>query len=67
MKTLARLFALLFAATLFTAPLPVLAQQKQDTMDKKEPSKKSSKKKSSKKKSSKKSADDKAAPAPGPK
>ena len=57
MKTLARLFALLFAATLFTAPLPVLAQQKQDTMDKKDSSKKSSKKNQSDettKKSSKK-------------
>ena len=67
MKTFARLFTLMFAATLFTAPLPTLAQQKQDTMDKKDSTKKSSKKKSSKKKSPAKKADDKNAPAPGPK
>ena len=68
MKTLARLFALAFAATLFTAPLPALAQQKQDTMDKKDSSKKPAKKKASKKKSSAKSGGDaKNAPAPGPK
>ena len=64
MKTLAKAFALIFAATLFAAPVPVLAQQKQDTMDKKEGKKKSTKKKSSKK--STKGAD-KNAPAPGPK
>ena len=65
MKTLTRLFALMFAATLFAAPLPSIAQQKQDTMDKKEGKKKSSKKKSSKK--STKAGDSKNAPAPGPK
>ena len=66
MKTLARLFALIFAATLFAAPLPVLAQQKQDTMDKKEGTKKA-KKKATKKKASSKKGDSTKAPAPGPK
>ena len=71
MKTLARLFAIAFAATLFSAPLPAAAQQKQDTMDKKEePKKKRSKstKTSKKKKSAAKTGEDAAkAPAPGPK
>ena len=66
MKTLARLFALMFAATLFTAPLPVLAQQKQDTMEKKE-SKRAKKKTAKKKKASAKKGDSQKAPAPGPK
>ena len=56
------LFAVMFTVSLFAAPTPVLAQQKQDTMEKKE-SKKSTKKKPTKKKS----ADSKNAPAPGPK
>ena len=70
MKTLARLFAVLFAATLLNAPLPVAAQQKQDTMDKKEePKKKRTKGKTTKKKkSAAKTGEDAAkAPAPGPK
>jgi hypothetical protein len=69
MKTLARVFTLMFAATLFAAPLPALAQQKQDTMDKKEePKKKSAKKKPTKKKSAAKTGEDASkAPAPGPK
>jgi Ni/Co efflux regulator RcnB len=68
MKTLTRLFALVFAATLFAAPLPAPAQQKQDTMDKKESKKSSAKKKPTKKKSAAKTGDDaKNAPAPGPK
>ena len=54
--------AVMFTLGLFAAPVPVPAQQKQDTMDKKE-SKKTAKKKASKKKS----GDAKAAPAPGPK
>jgi len=52
MKTLARLVALLFAATLLSAPLPAAAQQKQDTM---------------KKSAAKTGEDAKKAPAPGPK
>ena len=68
MKNFTRLFALAFATTLFAAPLPAAAQQKQDTMDKKESPKKTTKKKSTKKKSAAKTGDDaKKAPAPGPK
>jgi len=72
MKTLARIFAILFAATLFAAPLPAAAQQKQDTMDKKEEPKKKRTKAKAKAKTTKKSAaktgeDAKKAPAPGPK
>ena len=63
-----RLFTLIFAATLFAAPLPASAQQKQDTMDKKEEPKKKAKKKSTTKKSAAKTGEDaKKAPAPGPK
>ena len=57
-----KLFALIFAAGVLAAPAPLLAQQKQDTMEKKE-----SKKKAKKKSAKKKSADSKTAPAPGPK
>ena len=68
MKTLARFFAMVFAATLFAAPLPAPAQQKQDTMDKKEaPKKKKLFKQSKKKKPAAKTGDAKNAPAPGQK
>ena len=75
MKTLARFFALVFAATLFAAPLPAPAQQKQDTMDKKDKKEQPKKKLFNKKKRSFKEAtkqvtkkgDAKNAPAPGPK
>ena len=62
-----KLFALIVAATFFAAPLPVLAQQKQDTMEKKESTKKAKKKAVKKKAAKKKSSDSKDAPAPGPK
>jgi len=61
------LLAVIFTLGLFASPVPVLAQQKQDTMDKKEEPKKKAKKKAAKKKSAKKSGDSKDAPAPGPK
>ena len=60
------LLAVIFTLGLFAAPEPVLAQQKQDTMDKKEGTKKA-KKKATKKKASSKKGDSQKAPSPGPK
>ena len=63
-----KILTLLLAATIAASPAPLLAQQKQDTMDKKEPSKskkKPAKKKPAAKKKSEKSGDTN--PSPGPK
>jgi Ni/Co efflux regulator RcnB len=68
MKPLIKVLTLVLAATIAAAPVPLLAQQKQDTMDKKEPSKskkKPAKKKSAAKKKSEKPGETK--PSPGPK
>jgi hypothetical protein len=54
MNTLLRVVTFVISLTIAAAPAPLLAQQKQDTMDKKE-SKKPAKKKAAKKKSDKKS------------
>ena len=68
MKALIRVFTLVLAATIAAAPAPLIAQQKQDNMDKKEASK--SKKKPAKKKSAAKKKSEKPGetnPSPGPK
>ena len=67
MKTLARLITLLLAATIAAAPAPLLAQQKQDTMGKKEPATKKAKKKAAKKDAKAKEKSGQTNPAPGPK
>jgi Ni/Co efflux regulator RcnB len=68
MKPLIKVVTLVLAATIAAAPAPLLAQQKQDTMDKKESSK--SKKKPAKKKPAAKKKSEKPGetnPNPGPK
>jgi len=71
MNTLLKVVTFVISLTIAAAPAPLLAQQKQDTMDKKESTKKPAKKKAAKKKSDKKSEGAKQKsgetnPSPGP-
>ena len=67
MKSFLKVLSFVLAATIAAAPAPLLAQQKQDTMGKKEPKSEKKKKKAAKKNAEAKKKSGETNPAPGPK
>ena len=67
MQSMIKVLTLVLAASLAAAPAPLLAQQKQDTMGKKEAKSEKKKKKAAKKNAEAKKKSGETNPAPGPK